>query len=225
MTKYVSKAFVLVMLGLVVGSFGCDDALSESKEKGDLLVSWEISPQDDCEKVSVETVEVMLKGGDEPVSAEKPCSESEVLFERVPVGTYKIELRGKTEKGRTIFSGKLTEVKVKANEKVETDANLTALPAKLVVEWRFANGKLCGSNKVEEIEIAVFDSDSNEEGRKTFKCNDGSGRFEDLEAGQHTVIGSAESEGGTAYEDRTEVELVRGEESTTEVELAQEQGE
>ena len=76
---------------------------------------------------------------------------------------------------------------------VET-IRLQALPGTLQVNWFFANGRLCGSNGVADIDIALFQNDEIQYDLQT-PCDDGVEEMTGITSGTYdlSVLGADEN--------------------------------
>ena len=218
LTHSTGLVHTMLAAGLACAAFGCGEAPKPLGD-GSLEVTWQVSPRG-CEQANVETVDVKLSNAHRSYAGSYACSDSEALLDNLTPATYELEVVGLDPSGRQTFVADKTLVTVCAEKKNDAPhLRLTAKPATLEVSWRFANGRVCGANGVERIEVAIFDPSYYEMARQNFSCNAGSGTFDELIAGEYIVEAVAESSDDAVYSGTDETSLKRGDEGQVDVEL------
>lgn len=201
-----------------VGLAGCADEVAPLGQ-GSMSLAWEISPRG-CEHSDVTKVEAVLKNAHRDYSDAFDCESGSAVIEDIEPGNYELVMLGLERGGKTTFSSIPRIVTVRAEAINTTERlRLTAKPATLAVEWVFANGRVCGSNNADQVQITVFDAADFQVAQKPFTCNDGSGKLEGLVAGEYFV--EAIARGGRAVEFKgvATTVLKRGEEGFVRVTL------
>lgn len=201
----------------LIGISGCGGA--EPLGEGVLRTSWQISPRG-CDEAGVETVEVALTG-EEARTETFDCAAGEGEIEGLAPGNYEVALTGLDKDEHPIFASETAAVTVRADVIAEAPhLRLTALPSQVSVGWRFDDGRLCGPNAVERIEVAVFDEADYEVDRVDFACNAGEGVIGDLTAGTYLVEAVAYSADDQAtHRGTAEFDVRRGDEAVVDLVL------
>ena len=138
----------------------------------------------------------------------------------VPEGSWSVQAVGLDEDGAERYFGSADKVRVVADE-ITTVPTLVlgALPAHVTVTWYFENGRLCGGNGVDEVDITVFDDDYIVDNLTT-TCDDGIEALEAVTAGSYTVSVLGRDASGTArFGGEADVDLGKGESASVEVML------
>ncbi|MBA2661859.1 MAG: hypothetical protein H0U74_06160 [Bradymonadaceae bacterium] len=218
------NASPLIGLGLAAAmsmlAAGCGEDV-EGLGSGSLSLSWEVSPRG-CESAEVTQVEVELKNSNGLYTERYACTDGRAWVDAVSPGNYRLNVRGLDRHGRETFasSGQSVTVRAEMINTAET-VRLTAKPASVQVGWVFDNGRVCGANGVDAVELAVYDSEDFEMMRRRFSCNAGEGSLVGLAAGSYLVEAVAEVRGVTAFRGFSEVHLKRGDLGLVEVILEQ----
>lgn len=207
-------AFSIISLGL----FACGHEV-EPLGQGSLALEWEVSPRG-CEQADVSDILVELRNGHRHYTEIFDCKRGEAYVEDVIPGNYSLEVSGLDSTGRGTFAAPERSITIRAEVLNRTEAiRLTARPARLDVEWIFDNGRVCGANEVERVEVAIFDGSDFEMARERFTCNDGSGLIDGLAAGTYLVEAAGFSRGHITHRGIGEIALKRGDEGRIEVVL------
>jgi hypothetical protein len=210
-------AMGLLALGCLVAT-GCGDEV-EPLGSGSLSLSWEVSPRG-CASADVTHVEVQLRNAKHQVYELFECEQGRAYLPRVEPGNYRLSLSGLDRSGRETFTSLAQNMTVRAEVVNTVDfVRLTAKPAQLTVEWLFDNGRVCGANSVEQVEIAIFDDLDFEVERKRASCNNGTATLEHLSAGRYFVVANGLSLNGVLYRGQVHVDLKRGDQGRVEVTL------
>jgi hypothetical protein len=211
---------LLLLAGFSTALIGCV-AENEASSPGSLEVTWELNPQD-CELAGVEQVSVQLLNDSGQVTETFACADGEGLLLDIPAAKYELTLLGVDSNQDAIFTSETLSITVEPEKLATVDTlHLRPKPPELTVEWGFANGKVCGANGVDEVNIAIYDDASFKHADQTFPCSEGVGVMSDLEvAGDFILVATAESSEGALFRDQVEVSLERGEEKDLQVELA-----
>ena len=204
----------IVVRGMALGALGsallsCGEPVEPFGE-GALELSWEVSPMG-CAASEVELVEIELTNARRSYVESYPCARGAAALEALAPGSYELILRGFDPGGANTFESGTRAVTIRP-ERVEvlTPLPLNARPAELEVVWRFENGRVCGANGVERVEVAVYDEAFYEMARQDFDCNRGSGIIGELFAGDYIVQASADA-AEEVFSGDAQVTLKRGE--------------
>lgn len=202
-------------MGILVWVAGCviHEPATIATEDGAVEVAWEVGASG-CEAAGVATVEVSI--GD--AIGTFPCSDGGATLE-VPPGDHFVLLDGIDAQGQVRYGGE-GEITVGPGEVVAVPTIvLSALPADLTVTWYFDNGRLCGQNGVELVDVRVFQDDY-VVGEAEAHCDDGEATVEALVAGRYDVSVLARDGQGVATHGATEVvDLGKGDHVVVEIEL------
>jgi hypothetical protein len=209
----------LVVGGLIVLALaGCGQEV-EPLGMGSLALEWEVSPRG-CLLADVDQVLMELKNERRHYVEVFDCERGQAFVDELSAGNYSLDVYGLDPSGRAIFAAPSRTLTIRSEVLNRTETlRLTARPATLDVEWVFDNGRVCGSNDVDVVEIAVFDESDFEMARHRFSCNDGEGRVPGLAAGSFLVEAAGLSRGQVTYRGTVIVALKRGDESRTEIVL------
>ncbi|MFU8802323.1 MAG: hypothetical protein ACNA8W_00800 [Bradymonadaceae bacterium] len=201
----IASVAVLAMLGVTA----CGGDI-EPLGQGSLALEWEVSPRG-CEQADVTQVLVELNNSKRYYSEIFDCTFGHAYVEDMVPGNYQLEVSGLDTTGRVTFASPSRSVTIRAEVLNRTETlRLTARPAELEVEWIFDNGRVCGANEVDRVEVAVFDEADYEMERQRFTCNDASGRLDGFAAGNYLVEASGFSGSKITHRGLVEVVLKRG---------------
>ncbi|RDV39006.1 hypothetical protein DV096_00075 [Bradymonadaceae bacterium TMQ3] len=186
--------------------------------EGALELGWEISPMG-CTASEVELVEIELTNARRSYVEGYPCARGAAAMEGIAPGSYELILRGFDAGGANTFESTTRTLTIRP-ERIEmlTSLALSARPAELEVFWRFDNGRVCGANDVDRVEVAVYDEAFYEMARQGFDCNRGAGIIGDLFAGDYIVRVNAHG-AEEVFSGDARVSLKRGESGQVEAVL------
>jgi hypothetical protein len=155
-------------------------------ETGQLELSWQISPRG-CGAAEVDTVQIHIKG---PQSYREvvACAENTITLRDLIAGTYSVTIDGLDNSGIARFTAEPQRLVVRPDRQTRSDLiRLTAKPSEVKVEWRFADGRVCGAHGAEVVDVTVFDKLDYEITSQQFSCNDGMGLIPGLMAGTYLI--------------------------------------
>jgi hypothetical protein len=175
-------------------------------------VTWQVGASG-CELSGV--TDVVVEVG--PASETFACSDGGGSLE-VPEGEWRVDAFGIDEDGVERYAATDERVRVFAGETATVPTLvLGALPAALTVTWFFENGRLCGGNGVEEVDITLFDDDYIADSLTT-ACDDGIETLEAVTAGAYTIsVLGRDAQGTARFGGDADVELFKGAGHTVEV--------
>ena len=204
-------------MSILLALVGCVVRTEEEPDvDGSIEVGWEVGAAG-CEAAGVETVTVTV---DEQTSS-FACADGVGSVDVAP-GQYLVTLEGLDADGHPRYGGE-GSVSVGPGEVVTLPTVvLSALPASLTVTWYFENGRLCGSNGVEEVDLRVFEDDYLVD-EVTAGCDDGAATIASLPAGTYDVGLYARDADGVVTFSATEVaDLGKGDDVVLELQLVAE---
>src|SRR5690554_900960 len=215
--RRMSMMYMTGTMLLSAGALSCGEQVEPFGE-GALELSWEVSPMG-CAASEVDLVEVELANERRSYLEQYSCTRGSASIEGLAPGSYELTLSSYDAGGAATFESAARAVTIRP-ERVErvTPVALSARPAELEVSWRFDNGRVCGANGVERIEVAVYDSAFYEMTRRDFVCNRGAGTISDLFAGDYIVRVSGQG-AEVAYSGDVDVSLKRGQSGEVEAVL------
>jgi hypothetical protein len=191
MLKLETKVILLVAAAGVcaVTLTGCGDI--EAIPPGSVESTWELRPSG-CQRADVDTVEVWMtptgRGSSEPTSFQRSCDSGQLVADGLKPGRYEIRLFGIDGQGRVPFAAGPRKITVFSDQRVTAPhALLTARPASLRASWRFENGRLCGSNGVDEVTVSVYGDEGDLIRTDSFECSRGEARLHNIQPGVHRV--------------------------------------
>jgi len=209
------KFYFAILVGLATA--GCGDVAPIGA--GALNVSWQVSPRG-CEASDLASVEVELTGST-PRIAVFQCEDGAGTIENLDAGVYQVVVLGVDNSGRPTFGSAPQNVTVNTDVIVEADhVRLTAAPGEVEATWFFDNGRVCGTNHVSVIELAVFDKQDYEVVRERFNCDSGTGALPGLRAGTYVIEAVGLADGRPTYRGLESISVGRGETADLEIELA-----
>ncbi len=201
-------------LSLFLLASACNDAAPLGV--GSLEMSWEISPRG-CTESGVRMVEAHLMGPEGRIERFE-CQDRAGALRTLQPGTYEFQLVGIDPAGTPIFESSERTLTIESDRTEDVGTvRLTARPADVHVEWLFSNGRVCGSNDVDQISLAAFDEFDFEVLREFYECNDGVGTLSDLPAGVWTVEVTGYSGSTAKYRGVADLKTSRGADMTTEI--------
>lgn len=214
--NFVSMLMVGSLIAVGGLAAGCGDEL-EPLEDGLVSLQWEVSPKG-CKESGVEEIEVSLENSHFDYRERFVCDAGRATLAGVYPGNYRLYVQGADKRGHVTFEAAARSVTVRG-ERTEAVGmvRLTAKPASVEVGWLFANGRVCGANGVERVDVHVYDDMGYEVKSAQFACNEGSGVVRDLAAGGYLIEASAQVGGKLAFQGQSEVKLDRGEEGQVDV--------
>ncbi|HHO54608.1 MAG TPA: hypothetical protein ENK18_27970 [Deltaproteobacteria bacterium] len=189
---------------------------TEDLGPGTVDFTWQVGASG-CELSGVTDVEVFVG----TVSAVYPCTDGGGTLS-VADGSYDLVAVGYDETGAPRYEGTAANVRVYAGGSVSVPTvRLEALPAQLELNWFFENGRLCGSNDVDDVDVVLFKDDRIELDLVT-PCDDGTELIEEVPAGLYTVsILGRDSTGTARFSGESDVELLKGDFSTVDIQLSE----
>lgn len=200
---------VLLWLGLAA----CGETI-EPIGAGEMTVSWELK-ETDCRGAGVESVAVQLTPVDDGVDGEArggqrhsetvECAAGEATVEGLEGANYDLELLGRDHVGDVVFAAGPRRVTVyPERQNVVGTMELLARPSQLQVEWRFQNGRVCGTNGVERLRIDVMNEAGESVAGSSVACSSGGAVLEEVPPGLFRVALEANSGDGATYRAATE---------------------
>ncbi len=204
----------LAPLFLAMAALTACSAMEPEPLDGTLAVSWQVGTQG-CEASGVTDIEVEADGRLRSAA----CTQGELSM-TVPAGDHLVTLWGLDGGGVARYEGSAS-VSVHEGEAVTLPTVvLGGIPATLDVTWYFENGRLCGGNGVDDVEIVVFDDDFIVTSLAT-TCDDGIERIEGLQSGLYTVsVLGRDGDGTIQFNGSDLVEVDKGDLGSVEVMLA-----
>lgn len=183
---------------------------------GTVDFTWQVGASG-CELSGVTDVEVVVGSA----SQVYPCTDGGGTLS-VADGSYDLIAIGYDVDGVPRYSGTEPNVRVYAGGSVSVPTvRLEALPAQLELNWYFENGRLCGSNDVDDVDVVLFKDDRIELDFVT-PCDDGTELVEEVPAGLYTVsILGRDSTGTARFSGEADIELLKGDFGTVDIELAE----
>ena len=199
---------------LIATSFmACGEGPSVSR--GALTATWDVLPSG-CDVAGVESVEIALSGASERTSI-FDCEAGSATIDEIKTGTYDIALTGLDPDGKRTFIGHESDVLVHADINASVRITLVSAPGEVSTTWAFDNGRLCGTNGIETIQIRIFDTYDYLIQESDALCSAGRETLGDLKAGHYLVHAQAVSDSETVFEGSAKVEVTRGETSRVDV--------
>ena len=192
---------------------GC--TIDEELLDGTVSVSWQVGTGG-CAASGVTDVDVQINDQHHTV----PCEQGELTMEVAP-GDYRVFLWGLDADGVPRYEGSSSVLVLEGEAVTVPTVVLGGIPASIDVTWYFENGRLCGGNGIDEVEIVVFDDDFIVTSLVT-ACDDGIERIEDLPSGAYTISVLGRDETGTVhFQGDATVEVDKGDLATVEVMLSE----
>ena len=213
MRSVVAFATVGLVAGCVIRDRNEPDPEAET---GTVEISWRMGPST-CEVAGIVDVEVDIGG----VGGTFACDDESATLS-VPGGTYDLTLTGLDGGGSPRFGGESLGVVVHSGSTTTVPTVvLGALPASVVVGWKFDNGEFCATNGVEEVEAFLFDDDLGIQAQLAAPCDDATLTLEDIDAGAYTLSLSGKDSSGTEiYAGTADLVLERGDTTDVKITLA-----
>ncbi|MCA9563466.1 MAG: hypothetical protein KC561_08250 [Myxococcales bacterium] len=142
-----------LLVGAALAACGDDP---EAPPPGTVELSWLVGTSG-CAQSEVETVAVLLSGEGATNVRNFDCADGGAVIEGLEPGSYSAILEGLDEDSIARFGGESASISVRSGgiSTVPT-IRLEALPAEVEVSWYFENGRLCGSNGVEDVLVTFF---------------------------------------------------------------------
>lgn len=142
---------------------------NDTSPPGKIKFTWEIGGAKSCQDVQIKIVECHLLQGNEealvpPEQAACDKGLEGMLVEEVTPGTYTLLLKGINYQGKSTYSAQQDKVKVSSGKTtvIEKPLVLAMTPATAVLKWVFAEKGLCSTFGVQNVEVSVTDSTSNQ---------------------------------------------------------------
>ncbi len=205
----------------VIGLFALGTACGGDVEPlgtGSLELEWEVRPRG-CASAEVDTISVQLEGPERVIET-FPCGDRAGIVDGLMPGTYEVSIFGLDGRNRRTFWNPTFEAKVRGDRTNDLgDVELTARPADVDLFWTFSNGRVCGANDVDSVEIVVFDKLDYEVSRETFACDEGVAELSGYPAGTYVFDVTAEVDGFDVWHGSSSLTLDRGEGAQIEVAL------
>lgn len=187
----------------------CSEAVAPLDDAG-LIVRWEMPPSD-CEASGLDQVRVVLESVSERLTRVVPCSPQEATLEGLPSGAWTLVLEGLDAGG--VVRSLSSRASVLLHPGLRDDLPVQRLapsPSQVDVSWSFANGLLCGSNNIKEVDVTIFDRFGHELARDAFPCDQGEGVLSQVPAGEHLLHVIARDPAGRVFEAVVEIDVDRG---------------
>lgn len=173
-----------IAIGALVTLLGCGDSV-EPRPNAELRVAWELGPQG-CQETDIETVRARLQFDSGTRTEQFNCQTGEGSISDLRPANYRVRLQGIDSEGTATYGAESEEVTVRGGDSVEMPPlRLTALPAEVHLTWRFGNGRVCGANRVERVQAALFDEDDFRVAKTRHDCTDGRLTFDDVPPGEY----------------------------------------
>ena len=186
----------------------------EAVAKGWVDLSWMVPGG--CDDAGLAEVDVLL-GGDHVGS--HACSEGAVVF-RARAGLHMLQLGGVDRFGQDRYAAEVALQVVEGETTPVPTLVLEALPAEVEVSWFFANSRLCSTNEVVSVDVAVF-----EEGSRVADvdadCDQGIAVLRELPSGRYLLdVVGRDVVGRAQYHGEREIDVDKGQVVAVEVELS-----
>jgi hypothetical protein len=202
---------------IVCGGFACGGDV-DPVGTGSVALEWDVRPRG-CVAAGVDTVSVQFNGPERVIES-FPCTDGAGEVEGLKPGRYDVSIFGLDSQNRRTFWVEPTTANVRGDRTFDlTDLDLTARPAEVEVFWTFANGRVCGANDVDEIEVVVFDKLDYEVARETFACDEGVAPMTGFPAGTYVFEVTAEVADIEAWYGVESITVERGEDAQIDVAL------
>jgi hypothetical protein len=207
-------------LGLATLGAGCVyqgdvvDGKAPAPLTGGVDVSWQVGAGG-CEAAGVQTIRVET----EAESLEAACADGGMSLD-LEAGLHQLWLTGLDDQGRPRYEGEVADVRVVGGEITTVPTVvLQAMPSELTVTWYFDNGRLCGGNGVDEVDLTLFDDDTIVE-TLTTPCDDGIEALPPVQSGSYTLsVLGRDGDGRITWGATQELDLGKGDAITVEVML------
>jgi len=201
---------------------GCGNG-DESLETGEVTLSWLVGPRG-CEDTGATRVVVnaLDKSGEPSRSLEWgfSCQARSGRLRDLEPGTYTFVLQAITPTDEVVYVGETGLVQVRPGGVTAVDpVAMQATPARLSVQWRFRDGRLCAQSGVTQVTVLAFDMFGTIEAQATALCDAG-GVVTDIRPGTYDVVlHGINDDQLVTYDAIFEIELQRGERATQQVVL------
>ena len=184
---------------------------------GDIKVSWQVGTSS-CAEAEVTSIAVFVDDEDE--ASEFGCGDPSGTISSIDPGGHNLELYGRDKDDNNRYFGE-TGVTVKSDQTTTVPTvQLSALPATLTTTWYFENGRMCGHNGVETVDISLFEDEYLIDSAEA-DCAEGLHVLEDIKAGSYDVsVLGRDSQGVVTFVGETPVDLDKGDNLEVEVELS-----
>ncbi len=211
--RVVMVAAVLAASGCVVQSQGGEGGTGVGAPGG-IDVSWAVGASG-CVAAGVETVRISGDG----VMTEVPCGDGAVSIDADP-GIVDLVFDGLDVDGRPRYQAQADDVRVNSGEVTTLPTVvLAALPANITVIWYFENGRLCGANGIDDLDVTLYDDDNIVE-TLTTPCDDGIEEVPSVQSGTYTLaVFGRDDQGVIKFGAEQDLVLDKGDSSTVEVML------
>ncbi|MBH24706.1 MAG: hypothetical protein CMH57_09700 [Myxococcales bacterium] len=176
---YVAGCCILI----AAAQIACNDD-PEPEEPGVLSLTWRVSPLG-CKESGVETVAIELSNNTRSTVG---CEVGRAVVENLDPGAYQFNLLGLDADGKAIFESGPLDAGIDSGQVTNMDdVRLTARAGTLDVSWHFDNGRLCAANGVQEVLVAVYDTDAFAMGESLAACEDSVTTITGLKSGLFVV--------------------------------------
>jgi hypothetical protein len=181
---------------------------------GGIDVTWQVGAAG-CEAAGVQTIRVET----EDTTHEVACTAGGTSVD-LSAGLHQLWLTGLDAGGRPRYEAQVPDVRVMAGEVTTVPTViLEALPSEITVTWYFDNGRLCGGNGVEDVDLTLFDDDTIVEALTT-PCDDGIEALPAVQAGSYTLaVHGRDADGKITWGATRDLDLDKGDARTVEVML------
>jgi hypothetical protein len=185
----------------------------EETADGDMRTSWTIGLEEpglsSCETAGIATVEISLASDEHDATESASCHAGSRTFRAIPVTSYEVTVSGLDASGCAIYGGSASGARPSRDGvPAEVEVVMQRLPAAgtVEVEWRFADGRMCGAHGVESVDLVVM-SDDVEHVHSTLPCDEGQTQLVDVPAGSLDVRLEAEDAEGLLCHVENDVDL------------------
>lgn len=187
---------------------------------GQVRVTWRIGTST-CEAAGITEVEIQIGTRSERFAC--PDLAGTVT---VPAGVYGLDAVGYDAEGLPRYGASADDVAVYEGQATTIPTLvLSSLPANVSATWYFDNGRLCGVNGVETVDLSLFDLADNLKAELQAPCDDGAAFVGQVEAGDYVlVLYGLDLEGTATWRGQVPASVTRGESVVLDVELAPELG-
>lgn len=181
--------------------------------EGKVEVTWRVGTST-CEEAGITEVGIEIGSRTERF----PCTDLAGAM-TVPAGVFGLDAVGYDAEGLPRY-GASSEVVVEQGRVTPVAVFLSSLPANISSTWYFDNGRLCGANGVETVDLSLYDLADNREVQLQAPCDDGAAYVGEVEAGDYILVLYGLDESGTpSWRGEVAATVTRGESAVLDVEL------
>jgi hypothetical protein len=190
---------------------GCGGT-TESLPPGNISISW-LMGSSGCQLLDIETVVISLESSDSAknFSETAACDAGSSELEDIEPGSYSLILTGHDAEETTRFQGDAGQIEVRSGGTITVPTvQLSALPSTISVTWYFENGRMCGHNEIETVDITLFDNE-HLLSTEVSPCADGIYILENILSGDYVVdILARDVDGVAQFSGQESIEIDRG---------------